>query len=61
MKVRKGDEVEILSNRVGQANRRGTVKRIVAKAPLKVEVAWEDGHTSQIGTAGGNLRVVAPH
>lgn len=59
MRVREGDVVEIVTNRVGQAPRRGRVERVVQATPLKCEVAWEDGHTTLIEAAGGNLRVIS--
>lgn len=58
MDVRERDEVEIVSNRVGQMPRRGTVKRVVQTTPLKLEITWEDGHSTLLSASGGNLRII---
>jgi multidrug resistance efflux pump len=58
MDVAKGDVVEVVSNRVGQPNQRGTVMRVVQRDPVRIEVRWEDGHTSLFMPAAGNTRVV---
>lgn len=58
MEVQKGDTVRIESNKVGQPPRIGTVERVIQEEPVKLEVTWEDGHTSIIEPAGGNLHVV---
>lgn len=47
MKVRKGDTIEVVSNRVGQPHQRGQVQRVIEHDPLRIEVAWEDGHASE--------------
>lgn len=59
MDLRKGDTIEVVSNKVEQPNRTGVVQRILEEEPLEVEVAWEDGHTSLFMPAGGNVRVQA--
>lgn len=56
--VKDGDVIEIVSNKVDQPPRRGTVAEVLQDKPLKVEVRWSDGHTSIFEPAGGNLRVV---
>lgn len=59
MEVHERDTIEVLSNRVGEPNRRGVVERVLEVDPLRLEVAWEDGHTSEFIPAGGNVRVVS--
>lgn len=61
MDVRKGDVIEVVSNKVGQPNQRGRVQQVLGTDPLRIEVAWEDGHTSVFMPAAGNARVVEPH
>jgi len=58
MEVRENDTIEILSNKVGTPNRRGVVQRVLEEEPLRIEVAWDDGHTSELIPMGGNLRVL---
>ena len=58
MEVRENDTIEILSNKVGTPNRRGVVQRVLEEEPLRIEVAWDDGHTSEFVPMGGNLRVL---
>jgi hypothetical protein len=57
MEVNAGDTIEVLSNKVEQPNRKGVVQRVLQEDPLRIEVDWEDGHTSVFTPAGGNLRV----
>jgi hypothetical protein len=59
MDVRERDQIEIVSNKVGEPHRRGVVQRIIDEDPLRCEVAWDDGHTSELIPAGGNVRVVS--
>lgn len=61
MDVTKGDVIEVVSNKVGQPNQRGTVERVVGRDPLRLEVTWEDGHHSVFMPAAGNARVVENH
>lgn len=56
--VKDGDVIEVVSNKVDQPPRRGTISNVLQEDPLKVEVRWSDGHTSIFEPAGGNLRVV---
>ncbi len=58
MEVRENDTIEILSEKVGTPNRRGVVQRVLEEDPLRIEVAWDDGHTSELVPMGGNLRVL---
>lgn len=58
MEVREGDVIEIVTNKVQQAPRRGTVDDVLQRDPLKLEVTWDDGHASVLEPRGGNVRVV---
>lgn len=58
MRVTQGDAIEIVSNKVDQPNRHGVVQRVLAQEPLRLEVTWDDGHTTILSPAGGNLRVL---
>lgn len=59
MEVHEGDTIEVVSNKVGQPNLRGQVQRVLEQEPVRVEVAWEDGHVSEFIPAAGNARVVS--
>ena len=58
MQVTQGDAIEIVSNKVDQPNRHGVVQRVLAQGPLRIEVTWDDGRTTILSPAGGNLRVL---
>lgn len=58
MDLREADRIEVVSNKVEQPSRYGTVRQIVEDDPLMLEVTWEDGHTSRFMPAAGNVRVV---
>ena len=58
MKITQGDAVEIVSNKVDQPHRRGVVQRVLQEDPLRIEVTWDDGRTTILMPAGGNLRVL---
>lgn len=59
MKLQVGNVIQVNSNRVGAAVRKGTVIEVVADDTGEVRVAWEDGHESLLMPAGGMVRVVA--
>jgi hypothetical protein len=58
VEVSAGDVIEIPGNKVQEPSRRGVVERVVDPEPLRIEVRWEDGHTSLFQPAGGTMRVV---
>lgn len=58
MEVKQGDRIEVVSNKVDQPNRTGSVERVLGDDPLRIEVAWEDGHTSIFMPSAGNTRVL---
>ncbi|MFA9431127.1 DUF1918 domain-containing protein [Egicoccus sp. AB-alg2] len=57
MELQSGDAIEVVSNKVEQPHRSGVVERVLQQDPLRVEVRWEDGHTSVFMPSGGNVRV----
>jgi hypothetical protein len=59
MGLREGDTIEVVSNKVEQPNRTGVVQRVLEEDPVRIEVRWEDGHTSVFMPTGGNVRVRA--
>ena len=58
MDVQENDKIEVVSNKVGEPHRRAVVQRVLEDDPLRLEVAWDDGHTSEFIPAGGNVRVL---
>lgn len=57
MDVNKGDVIEVPSNKVGEPNRHGVVERVLQQDPVRIEVRWDDGHSSEFAPAAGNVRV----
>lgn len=57
MEVNQGDVIRIESNKVGVPPRRGTVTSVLQDDPPRIEVDWDDGHTSILDPFGGNVRV----
>lgn len=57
MEVHEGDTIEVVSNKVEQPSRQGVVQRVLQDDPLRLEVEWDDGHTSVFVPATGNVRV----
>ena len=45
-------------NKAGVPPRRGTVERVIEEDPLRVEIRWDDGHSSVLQPSAGNLHVV---
>jgi hypothetical protein len=58
MELKERDTIEIVSNKVDVPHRRGIVQRVIEHDPLRIEVEWDDGHTSELIPSGGNVRVV---
>lgn len=57
MDLNVGDTIEVPSNKVGTPPRRGRVEEVLDRDPLRIEVAWDDGHRSIFHPAAGNLRL----
>jgi hypothetical protein len=45
------------SERVTQPPRRGVVEEVIAEAPPRLRVRWDDGHTSVFAPAAGVVRI----
>lgn len=58
MEAAVGDVIEVQSNKVGAAVRRGTVIEIVDPQGPELRVQWDDGHESILYPSGGMTRVV---
>lgn len=56
MEVHEGDTIEVVSNKVERPSRFGVVKRVLEEDPLRLEVEWEDEHTS-VFVPTGNIRI----
>lgn len=57
MELHEGDAIEVVSSKVGQPTRTGVVERVLEDDPVRVEVAWDDGNTTEFVPAGGNVRL----
>ncbi len=57
MEFTQGDAIEVVSNKVDQPSRHGVVQRVLEQEPLRLEVTWDDGNTTILAPAGGNLRL----
>jgi Domain of unknown function (DUF1918) len=59
MPVNVGDQITIAAASVNAAGRTGTVETVVRQDPLRVEVRWDDGHTTVISPADGAASIVS--
>ncbi|MFA9444527.1 DUF1918 domain-containing protein [Egicoccus sp. AB-alg6-2] len=57
MQLREGDPIQVRSNKVAQVDRHGVVRRVLQEDPLRVEVEWDDGHTSIFVPHAGSMLV----
>jgi hypothetical protein len=57
MELHQGDQIEVVSSKVGQPPRTGVVDRVLEEDPVRVEVTWDDGNTTEFVPAGGNVRL----
>jgi hypothetical protein len=53
-----GDRIVVESEKATQAARSGVVEVVLQNEPLRVQVRWEDGHTSILSPAAGAARIV---
>jgi hypothetical protein len=60
MRIREGDAIQVPSNKIEQPDRRGTVRRVLGDDPLRIEVEWDDGHTTIFLPHAGNVVVEDP-
>jgi hypothetical protein len=58
MAASEGDQVVVEAKSVNGSERAGTVARVLADAPPRYLVRWENGRESIISPAAGELRVV---
>jgi hypothetical protein len=55
-----GDRIVVESERVGQADREGTILEVVeASYGTRYRVRWDDGHESTIRPSAGSARIIA--
>lgn len=55
MQLREGDAIQVPSNKVDRPDRHGVVRRVLEEDPLRIEVEWEDGHTTVFVPHAGNV------
>ena len=58
MPVKVGDRITVSAASVNAPERTGTVATVVRQDPLRVEVRWDDGHTTIISPADGAASIV---
>jgi Domain of unknown function (DUF1918) len=58
MPVRVGDRITVSAVNVNAPERTGTVATVVRQEPVRVEVRWDDGHTTVIAPADGAASIV---
>jgi hypothetical protein len=59
MPVKVGDRITVSAANVNTPERIGTVATVVRQDPLRVEVRWDDGHTTVISPADGAASIVS--
>jgi hypothetical protein len=59
MPVKVGDRITVSAANVNAPERTGTVATVVRQDPLRVEVRWDDGHTTIISPADGAASIVS--
>lgn len=57
MELHVGDAIQVPSNKVDRPDRHGVVRRVLDDDPLRIEVEWDDGHTSVFVPHVGNVLV----
>lgn len=57
MELHVGDQIQVPSSKVDRPDRHGVVRGVLDDDPLRIEVQWDDGHTSVFVPHGGNVRV----
>ena len=60
MKAQVGDRIVVEAEKVAQARRSGIVEAVLHEDPARVQVRWEDGHTSILSPAAGAAWVEEP-
>ena len=58
MPVKVGDRIRVSAANVNAPERTGTVATVIRQDPLRVEVRWDDGHTTVISPADGAASII---
>ena len=59
MPVKVGDRITADAASTNAAGRAGTVETVLRQQPLRVEVRWDDGHTTVISPADGATSIIS--
>jgi len=59
MPVKVGDQIMVAAASVNAPGRTGTVETVVRQDPLRVEVRWDDGHTTVMSPTDGAASIVS--
>jgi Domain of unknown function (DUF1918) len=59
MPVNVGDRITVSAANVNAPERTGTIATVVRQEPVRVEVRWDDGHTTVIAPADGAASIVS--
>jgi Domain of unknown function (DUF1918) len=59
MAVKVGDQIMVAAASVNAPGRTGTVETVMRQDPLRVEVRWDDGHTTVISPTDGAASIVS--
>ena len=59
MPVKVGDRITVSAANVNAPERTGTVATVVRQDPLRVEVRWDDGHTTVMSPTDGAASIVS--
>jgi hypothetical protein len=59
MPVKVGDRITVSAANLNAPQRTGTVATVVRQDPLRVEVRWDDGHTTIVSPADGAASIVS--
>jgi len=57
MEVKPGDQIVVEAEKVGQSVRTGTVEEVLAEAPPRLRIRWEDGHTTVLTPTAGAAEI----
>jgi hypothetical protein len=59
MPVKVGDQIMVAAASVNAPGRTGTVETVMRQDPLRVEVRWDDGHTTVMSPTDGAASIVS--
>jgi hypothetical protein len=57
MKAEVGDTIVVESEKVGQPSRTGVVEEVLAEAPPRLRVRWNDGHSTIFSPSAGGATI----